>query len=122
MEEQIKQLRKIFDLSAYEAKIYLAALKFENINLTDLAQKAGIPRTASYAPIKKLLKEDYERCISEVVEAVNTARIGAIIDDSEEPVRMATSRLRQMIFQKAIQMKTNAAEAAFSPSQEHGQV
>jgi hypothetical protein len=69
----------------------------------------------------KLLKDDFERCIAEVAEAIDTARIGAIIDDSEEPVRMATSRLRQMIFQKAIQMKTDAAEAAFSPSQEQGQ-
>jgi len=71
--------------------------------------------------LEKLLKYDFQRCIADVTEAVDTARIGAIIDDSEEPVRMATSRLRQMIFQKAIQMKTDAAEAAFSPSQEQGQ-
>jgi len=75
-------------------------------------------RGIDHRQLKKLLKEDFERCIAEVVEAVDTARIGAIIDDSEEPVRMATSRLRQMIFEKAIQMKTDAAEAAFSPSQE----
>lgn len=72
--------------------------------------------------LEKLLKDDVQRCIAEVTEAIDAARIGAIIDDSEEPVRMATSRLRQMIFQKAIQMKTDAAEAAFSPSQEQGQV
>ena len=71
--------------------------------------------------LEKLLKDDFQRCIAEVTEAVDKARIGAIIDDSEEPVRMATSRLRQMIFQKAIQMKTDAAEAAFSPSQEQDQ-
>lgn len=68
--------------------------------------------------LEKQLKEDFERCLAEVVKAVDSARIGAIIDDSEEPVRQATSRLRQRIFQKAIQMKTDAAEAAFSPSQE----
>ena len=68
--------------------------------------------------LEQQLKEDFQRCVAEVTEAVNNARIGAIIDDSEEPVRMATSRLRQRIFQKAIQMKTDAAEAAFSPSQE----
>lgn len=70
--------------------------------------------------LEKLLKDDIQRCIAEVTEAIDTARIGAIIDDSEEPVRIATSRLRQMIFQKAIQMKTDAAEAAFSPSEERG--
>ncbi len=72
--------------------------------------------------LEKLLKDDIQRCIAEVTEAIDKARIGAIIDDSEEPVRISTSRLRQMIFQRAIQMKTDAAEAAFSPSQEPGQV
>jgi hypothetical protein len=71
--------------------------------------------------LEKLLKYDFTRCVAEVTEAVDKARIGAIIDDSEEPVRMATSRLRQRIFQKAIQMKTDAAEAAFSPSQDQDQ-
>ena len=71
--------------------------------------------------LEELLKNDIQRCITEVTEAVDKARVGAIIDDSEEPVRMATSRLRQMIFQKAIQVKTDAAEAAFSPSQEQDQ-
>jgi len=82
----------------------------------DEIQVPGIDRQE----LEKLLKDDFERCLAEVVEAIDTARIGAIIDDSEEPVRMATSRLRQMIFQKAVQMKTDAAEAAFSPSQEQG--
>ncbi len=40
--------------------------------------------------LEKLLKDDIQRCIAEVTEAIDTARIGAIIDDSEEPVRMAT--------------------------------
>ena len=71
--------------------------------------------------LEKLLKDDFQRCIAEVTEALDKARLGSIIDDSEEPVRIATSRLRQMIFQKAIQMKTDAAEAAFSPSQEQDQ-
>jgi hypothetical protein len=62
------------------------------------------------------LKADFQRCIAEVTEAVNKARAGALIDDSEEAVRRAMSRLRQTVFQKAIQMKTQAAEAAFSPS------
>ena len=67
--------------------------------------------------LEQLLKEDVKECIAEVTEAVNSARAGAIIDDSEEPVRIATAKLRQRIFQKALQMKTDAAQAAFSPSQ-----
>ena len=42
--------------------------------------------------LEELLKNDIQRCITEVTEAVDKARVGAIIDDSEEPVRMATSR------------------------------
>ncbi len=69
--------------------------------------------------LKELLKKDFEDCIAEVVEAIDTAKAGSIIDDSEEPVRIATAKLRQKIFQKALQMKTDAAEAAFSPSQQN---
>ena len=70
--------------------------------------------------LEESLREDFERCLAAVVQAVDGARIGAIIDDSEEPVREATGRLRQKIFEKAIQMKTEAAEAAFSPSAPRG--
>ena len=66
--------------------------------------------------LKQLLKEDFDDCISEVVRAIDTAKAGSIIDDSEEPVRVATGKLRQKIFQKALQMKIDAAQAAFSPS------
>jgi hypothetical protein len=70
--------------------------------------------------LEKSLREDIGRCIASVVKAVNEARVGAIIDDSEEPVREATGRLRQKIFEIAVQMKTDAAEAAFSPSAQGG--
>jgi hypothetical protein len=66
--------------------------------------------------LKELLKKDFEDCIAEVVEAIDLAKAGSIIDDSEEPVRIATGKLRQKIFEKALQMKLDAAEAAFSPS------
>jgi hypothetical protein len=70
--------------------------------------------------LEKSLREEFERCLAAVVAAVDGARVGSIIDDSEEPVRVATGRLRQKIFEKAIQMKTDAAEAAFSPSGQRG--
>ena len=66
--------------------------------------------------LKELLKKDFDDCIAEVVEAIDTAKAGSIIDDSEEPVRIATCKLRQKIFEKALQMKMDAAQAAFSPS------
>jgi len=70
--------------------------------------------------LEKSLREDIEQCLAAVVQAVNEARVGTVIDDSEEPVREATGRLRHKIFEKAIQMKTEAAEAAFSPSAHRG--
>lgn len=66
--------------------------------------------------LEVLVREDIEKCLQEVTVAVNQAPEGAIIDGSEEPVREALARLRQAIYQKAIQQRVDAAEAAFSPS------
>jgi hypothetical protein len=70
--------------------------------------------------LEVLVREDIEKCLQEVTAAVNNAGDGAIINDSEGPVREALARLRQAIYQKAIQMKVDAAEAAFSPSAQGG--
>lgn len=66
--------------------------------------------------LEVLVRGDIEKCLQEVTAAVNQAPEGTLIDASEEPVREALARLRQAIYQKAIQMKVDAAEAAFSPS------
>ncbi len=70
--------------------------------------------------LEVLVREDIAKCLHEVTAAVNEAREGAIIDDSEEPVREALARLRQTIYEKAVQMKVDAAEAAFSPCASRG--
>jgi sugar-specific transcriptional regulator TrmB len=59
MESQIEQLKRVFNLNAYEAKIYLAALNFESANLTDLAKAAKIPRTAAYQPVQNLINQGF---------------------------------------------------------------
>ncbi len=41
-----------------------------------------------------------------------------MIRDSEEKARDALDRFRQVAYEKAIQMKVNAAEAAFPPSEQ----
>lgn len=66
--------------------------------------------------LEVLVREDIEKCLQEVTAAVNHASDGAIIDESEGPVRDALAKLRQAMYEKAIQMKVDAAEAAFSPS------
>jgi len=59
MEKQIEQLKRVFNLNNYEAKIYLAALNFESVNLTDLAKTAKLPRTAAYQPIQNLINQGF---------------------------------------------------------------
>lgn len=62
------------------------------------------------------LREDFERVMHEVAEAVDNAPKGRVIRDSEEKARDALDRFRQAAYEKAVQLKINAAEAAFPPS------
>lgn len=59
MEKAVEQLNKVFNLSKYEARLYLSALNYEQVNLTDLARRANIPRTAAYEPLKSLLRQGF---------------------------------------------------------------
>lgn len=64
--------------------------------------------------LKQALSVDVERLLDDVVEAVNSARPGSIIDDSEEAVRDAAGQFRRMLFQKALELRGQSE--AFSPS------
>lgn len=61
------------------------------------------------------MKEETERMLRQVMQAVNKARDGAWINESEEPVRDLMGDYRQRVFEKALQMRVGAAEGAFSP-------
>jgi hypothetical protein len=50
------------------------------------------------------------------MEAVNEAPDGQWISGSEEQVRDLTGAMRQRIFERAVQRRVDAAEAAFPPS------
>jgi hypothetical protein len=54
--------------------------------------------------------------LREVADAVDDAPQGRVIRDSEEKARDALDRFRKTAYEKALQMKVNAAEAAFPPS------
>jgi hypothetical protein len=47
---------------------------------------------------------------------VNQAPVGQVINASEEKVRDLFARFRHSAYQTALQLKIDAAEAAFSPS------
>ena len=68
--------------------------------------------------LKALLSEDMDRMLEEVVAAMNQARPGHIIDDSEELVRVAAGELRRRLFEKALELRSQGE--AFSPSGEFG--
>jgi hypothetical protein len=62
------------------------------------------------------MRAEFERAMREVADAVDGAPQGRVIRDSEEKARDALDRFRKTAYEKAVQMKVNAAEAAFSPS------
>lgn len=64
------------------------------------------------------MRAEFERALQEVADAVDGASQGRVIRDSEEKARDALDRFRQVAYEKAIQMKVNAAEAAFPPSKQ----
>ncbi len=63
-----------------------------------------------------------EEALGKVADAVNEAPPGRIIAGSEEQVRDIFAGLRNDAFEMALQMRMDAAEAAFPPSggPEHG--
>jgi hypothetical protein len=68
--------------------------------------------------LKEALAGDFGKLIEQVVQAVNNAQTGRIIADSEESVRDASAEFRQRLYQKALRLRQQLSEPAFSPSQD----
>lgn len=66
------------------------------------------------------MREDFERTMLSVADAVNDAPDGHLIDGSEEQVRDLLGDFRRRAFQTAAQMRVEATEGspAFSPGEE----
>jgi hypothetical protein len=67
---------------------------------------------------REQMRAEVERVLREVADAVDNAPCGRVIRDSEEKARDALDRFRKIAYEKAVQMKVNAAEAAFPPSEQ----
>jgi hypothetical protein len=65
--------------------------------------------------LKRALATDFERLAERVAEAMNGAKEGHIIADTEELVRDAHAVFREQMYAKAIGLLQNKQEA-FSPS------
>ncbi len=55
----------------------------------------------------------------QIMESMNAARPGSLINDTEEPVRQVGHEFLRAAFEAALQQKIDAAEASFSPSGVH---
>jgi len=63
---------------------------------------------------------DLKEMAQKVADAINNATPGAIIAESEEPVRDANAVFRERVYQKAIDLLDDKQEA-FSPSGDSGE-
>lgn len=68
------------------------------------------------AELMRELRADIEELLTQVADAVDHARPGRIINDSEGPARDAFAKFRERVYTKAVQKRLDAAEAAFPPS------
>jgi hypothetical protein len=68
------------------------------------------------AKYQEQMRAEFEKVMREVADAVDDAPQGRVIRDSEEKARDALDRFRKTAYEKAVQMKVDAAEAAFPPS------
>ena len=72
-------------------------------------------KRVSATQVQQAMAEDVKRLAEEVAEAMNAARDGRIIADTEELVRQAHAVFREQMYAKAIRLLQNQQEA-FSPS------
>ena len=65
------------------------------------------------------MRPEMERILGEIADAVNKAPDGHLIAGSEMQVRDLMGQLRTMAYEKAVQMRIDETEGAFSPSAGH---
>lgn len=71
--------------------------------------------TLSADALLEQLRGRFEQLCQDVATAVNAAPAGAVINASEEKVRDLLAEFRTATYQAAIQLRTDAAQAAFPP-------
>jgi hypothetical protein len=62
------------------------------------------------------LQQEVRSMLARVMDAVNSARDGHLIDDSEGPVYELMKELECRVFQRALQIRVDSTESSFSPS------
>jgi hypothetical protein len=62
------------------------------------------------------MRQELEGMLAEVMDAVNGAKEGRLIADSERPVLELMRDFQKRVFEKALQLRVDSTESAFSPS------
>jgi hypothetical protein len=93
----------------------VAAGKFNTTEGTGDGAMEG--EAVSAEKYREAMRAEVERVLDAVAAAVNAAPDGAWIRGSEEKVRDLMADFRRVAFEKALQMRVDAAEASFSPSE-----
>ena len=75
----------------------------------------GLPELSADKLIE-CTRGQFEQLMREVAGAVNAAPVGRVINGSEEQVRDLLGEFRRRVYETALQMRVDAAEAAFPPS------
>ena len=91
--------------------------------MTPQSTPSGTPAAPALPPLDRAaylqaMRQKMETLLGHVADAVNNAPDGSIITGSECEVRDLFANLRHQAYELAVQMRTDAAEAAFSPSEE----
>jgi hypothetical protein len=66
------------------------------------------------------MRAKFEETLGRIADAINEAPPGRIISGSEEQVRDLFEELRRQTYEAGLQMRVDAAEAAFPPSEGPG--
>ena len=72
-------------------------------------------RTMDKQEYLEQMQADVQRILARVADAVNGAATGNVISGSEMEVLAAMTELRELAFQKAVQMRVDSTESTFSP-------
>lgn len=78
--------------------------------------RANLSAQVASEKLAAAMQQELQQYFQSVMQAVNAAPDGAWIAGSEEQVRNLSADFRRQAFEKAVQLKIDAAEAAFSPS------
>ena len=86
------------------------------VGLASLEKLVASEPTLSADALLQQLRGRFEQLCHDVAAAVNQAPAGQVINASEEKVRDLLADFRQATSQAAVQLRTDAAQAAFPPS------